>query len=155
MRRISTVLAVVVASVIVVAGVAFAQEEETVVPEHADRPGAALTSSGDGTVSLDVDRGGLRLYVVGDVSIEGPADLDVVIESWEDTQNAFTRGGTSIELADFSGSVFVRGTGFNVDVDGHLTLHGHGTGTASLKGQGLWKTRSDKGVWPTELGFDG
>lgn len=153
MRRTTTVLAAVTAAVLVVAGVALAQEEPDLAPEHADRPGPTLTATGDGSVSLDVERGGIRLYVVGDVSIEGPAELNVVIESFEKPQPAQREGGTTIELEDFSGSIFIFGSAYTVDVDGHVALHGHGVGTASLDGEGLWKTRSDKGTWPAGFGF--
>ena len=154
MRRILTVLAVAAVAGFVVAGVAVAQEE--LAPEHPHRPGKALTASGDGTATLDVERGGVRLYVVGDVTIEGSADLDIQIESYESAGLAAPESGsTTIVLTDFSGSVSIRGAEYSVTVEGHMTLHGHGTGDVSLQGSGLWKTRTDQGVWPSELGLKG
>jgi len=154
MRRTFIVTALVAVASLIVAGVAVAQEGDDVAPEHADRPFPLLTASGDGVATLDVQRGGVRLYVVGDVTIDGPADLDVVIESWEGAQPAMADGQTSIELTGFSGSVFVKGTDFTAEIDGHMSLHGHGKGTVTLDGVGLWKTRADKGVWPATLGLD-
>jgi hypothetical protein len=40
-----------------------------------------------------------------------------------------------------------------VVVDGVTALHGAGAGTATLDGDGLWKTRRDKGQWPATVGI--
>ena len=150
MRRKLTIAVVAVLSLMLVAGAAWAQEER-----HSDRPGRSIWASGDGTVEASVEAGGMKLFVVGDVSISGPADLNIEIESFETTGLlAPEAGGTEVELTGFSGSVFVRGSDYTVEIDGHVTLHGHGRGEISLDGSGLWKTRTSQGVWPETLGFD-
>lgn len=154
MRRKLLILGAALMAVFLVASVAFAQED-SLAPEHGDRPGKTITASGDGTADLAVDRGGLRIWLVGDITIEGPAELDVEIDSFGSALALpESDGTTSISLTGFSGSVFVRGLDYTVSIDGHMTFHGHGSGEASLDGTGLWKTRTDKGVWPADLGFD-
>ncbi len=155
MRRKLKTLGAALLSVFLVASVAFAQEDAP-TPEHGDRPGKSIWAMGDGSADLSVDRGRVRVFVVGDITIEGPADLDVQIESFE-TSFALPEsdgGTTSISLAGFSGSVLVKGADYTVSVEGNMTFHGHGSGDVSLDGEGLWKTRSDQGVWPEDLGFN-
>ncbi len=151
MRRSITAIVAALAAIVLIAGVAVAQETDSSDKRHGDRPGKSIWATGDGTVEVDVERGGMRIYVVGDVSIEG--DVDVQIDSFGSADDEAPEARSSLELTNFAGSILVRGTDYSVTIEGHSTLHGHGEGTIGFDGTGLWQTRSNKGVWPDQVGF--
>ncbi|MFQ5522246.1 MAG: hypothetical protein ACE5F5_01535 [Acidimicrobiia bacterium] len=164
MRRTIALVALAATAVLLVAPAVLAETDSTVSetttetevlhPERS-REVPTLRAFGDGTAEFDVERGGIRLFIVGDVTIEGPSDLDVRIESWEGESRTAPEsdGGTEIVLNGFAGSVFVRGAGYTVEAEGDIAVYAAGYGTAKLEGTGLWKTKSSKGTWPAELGF--
>ena len=162
MRRTIALVALAATAVLLLAPAVMAEtdaaREETPVeaevrsPER-NREAPTMSAFGEGTAVFDVERGGIRLYIVGDVTIEGSSDLDVRIESWAGESLAAPDGGTTIELSGFSGTVFVRGADYTVEATGNIAVHAGGIGTAKLDGTGLWKTKTSKGTWPAELGF--
>jgi hypothetical protein len=162
MRRTITLVALAATALLLVAPAVMAEsnpagaeataEAEVRQPDR-NREVPTLRAFGDGTATFDVERGGIRLYIVGDVTIKGPSDLDVRIESWAGESLAAPDGGTTIKLTGFSGTVFIRGADYTVEARGNIAVHAAGHGTVELDGTGLWKTKSSKGTWPAELGF--
>jgi hypothetical protein len=150
MRR-SIVLAIVMAVVMAMSATALGQTDET-ADDATDRPVGRLWAFGSGTAGLDVERGIVRMWIVGDVTITGPARLDVRIDSWAtdgpEPANAESDGGAEVILTGFAGSVLVRGADYSVEGDGVIAIKGAGRGTAGLDGTGLWRTRRDRGEWP-------
>ena len=143
-KRLTTMLVLVI-SAVMVAGIAVAQDEGT-DPEHHRKYGA-LWAKGTGTAELDVDVAKLGMYVVGDVTIVGPADLDVLINDAPFDRLAES-DGTVIELTGFEGVIKIRGENFDVTVEGDVKLHGRGGGSATFRGTGWWKTLHKRGLWP-------
>lgn len=137
-------LALVAAS----ATVAAAQTDETAV--GASHRLGVLRAKGVGSVELDVDRGRVAMGVIGDVTIVGPADLVVRVNGAR-AAAATEDGQTIVVLDDFAGRVVIRGSGYDVSIDGRVRLRAVGRGQAELVGTGWWKTRHDHGRWPAEL----
>lgn len=147
MRRTTRLLAIAVLGLALfatTATAASAQEGDETDQRH--RPGA-LWAKGTGEVHLDVHAARLGIRVSGDVTIVGPADLDVRINSVEQARAA-DGGQTIIVLEDFTGRIAVQGQDFTVDIEGEVYLHGVGSGHASFVGEGWWKTRHRRGLWP-------
>ena len=162
MRRTITLVALAATALLLMAPVVMAESSPTRAEATAEaevrqpdrtREVPNLNAFGDGTARFDVERGGIRLYIVGDVTIEGPSDLDVSIESWSGESLAVPDGGTTIQLTGFSGTVFIRGADYTVEARGNIAVRAAGYGTVELDGTGLWKTKSSKGTWPAELSF--
>ncbi len=155
-KRLTTML-VLVLSAVMVAGVAVAQDDPA-EPEHHRKYGA-LWAKGTGAVELDVDVAKLGMYVIGDVTIVGRSDLDVLINDAPlDRLAAPDSDGTVIELTGFEGVIKIRGEDFDVTVEGEVKLHGRGGGSASFRGTGWWRTLHNRGLWPagdpeTDIGF--
>ncbi len=140
-------LALIAASATAVAAQTDSGESETAAATH--RPGL-LRAKGVGSVELDVDRGRVAMGVIGDVTIVGPSDLVVRVNGARAA--AATEGGqTVVVLDDFSGRIVVRGTDYEVSIDGRVRLRGVGHGQAQFVGTGWWKTRHDQGRWPAQL----
>lgn len=145
-KRLTTMLVLMI-SAVMVAGVAVAQDSGS-EPEH-HRTYGALWAEGTGTVQLDVDMAKLGMYVVGDVTIVGPPDLDVLINDVAfERESAPEFDGTLIELTGFEGVIKIRGKSFDVTVEGDVELHGRGGGSAGFRGTGWWKTLHKHGLWP-------
>ena len=105
----------------------------------------AIWACGTGSADLDVVHGAVRIRLSGDITIIGPADLDVRING---QRGVMTEGGdTVVVLNDFDGTVGVRGDDYTIDADGDIALRGRGTGSAVLTGDGRWKTLHNRGVW--------
>ncbi len=160
MRRAIALVALAATAVLMVAPAVMAETDSTgsevateAEVQRPERRVPTLRAFGEGKAEFDVERGGIRLFIVGDVTIKGPSDLDVRIESWEGESLAAPEGGTEIQLTDFSGSVFIRGADYTVEAEGTMVICAAGFGTVELTGTGLWKTKSSKGTWPAELGF--
>ena len=109
-----------------------------------------LWSEGTGTSTLEVGEARIQMYVDGDVTITGPAQLDVHIDGAEQPAEPEATD-TVIELTDFSGEIRVRGAGYTVVVEGEITMRGEGWGSAQFIGEGRWKTLHRHGLWPASL----
>ena len=139
-RKLIIVLALVVAVSALTTG-AMAQETESTA--------GRLWTFGSGTAVLEVDQGAVKVLAVGDVTISGPAGLDVVINSWFGGSGPEARSGdVDIVLTNFAGGISVKGADYTITIDGVTTLHGAGSGSATFDGEGLWKTRRSQGQWP-------
>lgn len=106
----------------------------------------ALWARGTGVADLDVDQARVQMRLIGNVTITGPADLDVRIDGIRQFAPE-SDGGTTIVLTDFDGRIAVQGQDFTIDAEGELALRGRGGGSASFYGEGHWKTRHDRGHW--------
>lgn len=145
-KRIAVLTAVIFA-VGAFSAVAFAQEDgEGSGKGQQDISGTgALWARGTGSADLDVVDGKVQIRLSGDITITGPAGLDVRING---EHGAMAEGGnTVVVLTDFDGTVGVKGSDFTIDADGDIALRGRGTGSATLTGQGHWKTLNDEGRW--------
>ncbi|NNF63800.1 MAG: hypothetical protein HKN07_06030 [Acidimicrobiia bacterium] len=131
----------VIASVMVVAGVASAS--------HTDY--GRLWAEGTGTSILEVGQAKVQMVVDGDVVITGPANLNVQIDSTDRALAPEASDGTYIELTDFTGEIIVTGSEYTVTVEGEIMMRGKGWGSASFVGTGRWKTLHRHGVWPASL----
>lgn len=149
MKTITRLLLLPLLGLALVAASATAAAAQTDDPAPAHRLGA-LWARGVGSVELDVDHGRVGIRVQGDVTIVGPADLVVRINGRR-TAAATEDGQTTIVLDDFAGRIVVRGSDYEVSIDGRVRLRGIGSGEAQLLGTGWWKTRHDRGRWPAEL----
>lgn len=148
LRKRLWVTVATMAALMLVAGSASAAELEDDKPEHPHRYGH-LIAKGTGTVDLDVAVALLGMRVSGDVTITGPADLSVRIDG-SDHAPAESDGGTSIVLEDFDGTIVVSGKDFDVHAEGDVYLRGRGAGEASFRGEGWWRTRTKRGLWPAD-----
>ncbi len=147
MKRVLTVLAMVAALGLVMGAAVAAEEEQTpteVTIERHDGYGA-LWASGSGHVELDVRRAWVGLRVEGDVAIEGGVHRLVI--NGAESAEADSDGGTKVHLEDFSGTIFVSGAHYTVDVTGDVSLHGVGSGQATFRGEGWWRTLHRRGLW--------
>ncbi len=157
MKSVTRLLLLPILGVALVAASATAVAAQTAEDQSADNQTesaphrvGALWARGVGSVELDVDRGRVAMRVIGDVTIVGPSDL-VVRVNGRRAAAATENGQATVVLDDFRGRVVVRGSDFEVSVDGRVRLRGYGTGEAQLLGTGWWRTRHDRGRWPAEL----
>ena len=127
--------------------VAFAQDEGTDDEGKVHRHGVgALWAKGTGSADLDVNHARVGIRLVGDITITGPADLDVRINGA--SRMAENDGGdTVIVLTDFDGTIGIHGHDFTVDADGEIGIRGRGSGSFTLVGEGWWKTLHRRGTW--------
>lgn len=109
-----------------------------------------LWSEGTGTSELEVGEARIQMYVDGDVTISGPADLEVLIDG-RDRLTAPQTEDTTIELTNFEGEIRVRGADYTVVVEGEIRMRGEGWGSAQFIGEGRWKTLHRQGLWPASL----
>ena len=145
-KRTITVITVI-GALLAVTGSAYAAEGGTT---DAKRKPGYLVAKGTGHVELDVERAVVKLRLNGDITIEGPAGLDVRIDGARYAAPEGDADGTFIQLTDFQGKVVVRGQDYTVTVDGKVFLKGKGSGNASFLGEGWWKTRHKRGLWPAD-----
>jgi len=146
MKSITRLLLLPVLGLVLVAATATAVAAQDDAATESHRLGA-LWAKGSGSVELDVGYARLGMVVNGDVTIIGPAELDVRINSARD---AVAEGGqTIIVLDDFTGRIAIHGSDFQVSIEGDVHLHGVGYGDASFVGTGWWKTRHHRGMWPS------
>lgn len=115
-KRTITVITVI-GALLAVTGSAYAAEEGTTEAKH--KPGY-LVAKGTGHVELDVERAVVKLRLSGDITIEGPAGLDVRIDGARYAAPEDATDGTFIQLTDFQGKVVVRGQDYTVTVDGKV-----------------------------------
>lgn len=151
--RKSIVLAVVIGALMSISATALAQTDAGDDPASTDRYGR-LWAYGSGTADLDVDRGVVKLWIVGDVTISGSSDLDVRIDSWAGESREATPqtdGGTEVVLTGFAGTVVVKGTDYSIAANGVMAIKGAGNGSVELAGTGLWRTLGDRGLWPKSI----
>lgn len=147
-KRILTVLALAV-SLLMVAGVAVAQEADTEANGTVLHGKGTLVAKGNGTAILDMG-GTLRMRVRGDVTITDLAgNATIVVNDGPDAplSDRAHDGGTTVVLENFSGSIAVRGSHFRVRAHGAMEFAARGKGTAFLAGHGWWKTRNNRGTW--------
>jgi len=149
MRAITRLLLLPVLGLALVAASATAAAAQTDDGAEAHRLGA-IWAKGVGSAELQVDQGRVAMAVNGDVTIVGPADLDVRINA-APAAAALEGGQTIIVLDDFTGRIVVRGSDYTISVEGEVALHGIGRGQAQFVGRGWWKTRHHRGMWPAEL----
>ena len=149
MKRIVTVLAVM-ALLLVPAGTALAAEDAATDAPERHRDYGALWAKGEGHVELDVERAKLGMKVSGDVTIIGPASLEVHIDGVR-SNDLESNADVVIALDDFTGRIGIVGTDFTVEVDGKVALKGKGSGSASFLGKGWWKTLHKRGLWPADV----
>lgn len=151
-RRLILILGVV-AAMVLGGAVAFAQTSPAESSETTLSGAGWLKASGSGNVTLEM-AGILRMAADGDVTIVDRAgDARVHIGapgSRSETAEQLT-GEPTYELTNFQGVVGVAGSDFTVEVDGFAAFHARGEGTATLTGEGVWKTRYRWGFW-TEAG---
>ena len=137
------VIAGMILAIGAISAVAFAQDGDTGKVDIEGR--GALWAHGTGSVDLDVRHGRVQMQLSGDITITGPAGLDVRING--DAQPRIEGGQTVIVLSDFDGTIGVRGTDFTIDAEGDVKLRGRGAGSATLVGEGRWRTLHDSGTW--------
>ena len=158
-KRLAVMLGVIVA-VALSGAVAFAQQS----PGGGDGTTLGgtgfLKASGSGTVSIEM-AGVLGMAVDGDVVIVDRAgDARVHIGApgtGADTTEQLAAQPT-YELTWFQGLIRVAGSDFLVEIDGFAALRARGEGTATLSGEGVWKTRYQWGFWSeagAELSLNG
>ncbi len=147
-KRILTVLALTT-SLLLVAGVAVAQEADTAANGTVLHGKGVLYAKGHGTAILNMG-GLLQMRVRGDVTITDLAGNAVIrIDDGPESGLAdrASDGGTTVVLENFSGSITVRGTRFRVKAVGTMAYRAKGKGTAFLHGHGWWRTRTHRGSW--------
>jgi hypothetical protein len=149
MRSITRLLLLPVLGLALIAASATAAAAQTEEDIEAHRVGA-IWAKGAGSAELQVEKGRVAMVVNGDVTIVGPADLDVRINAIP-AAAAGEGSQTIIVLDDFNGRIVVRGAEYSISVEGQVALHGNGSGQAQFVGQGWWKTRHHRGLWPAEL----
>lgn len=146
MKRWLTLLALIAGSTLT-AGIAVAQEAEsppdTVTIERHTSYGA-LWASGSGSATLDVRRAWVGMRVEGDVSIEGNVHR-LLIDGTESSEAV--GDGTKVHLTGFAGTIVVVGAHYTVDIQGDVSLHGIGSGKATFRGEGWWRTLHKRGLW--------
>ena len=147
-KRLTVLLGVVVA-VVLGGAVAFAQTSPGGA-EYTTLSGTGfLKASGSGTVSIEM-AGLLRMAVDGDVVIvdrAGDARVHIAAPGAGNENAEQLAAEPTYELTGFQGVVRVAGSDFTVETDGFTTLHARGEGTATLTGEGVWKTRHRWGFW--------
>jgi hypothetical protein len=145
-KRLSIILGIIVA-VVLGGAVALAQTSPT---QDSTLSGAGfLKASGSGRVSIEME-GRLRMAADGDVTIVDRAgDARVHIGSpgdpWDGTEQF--AGDATYELTGFQGVVGVSGSDLAIEIDGFAVFRALGEGTATLTGDGVWKTRHRWGFW--------
>ncbi len=146
-KRLALISTVILA-VGAVSMVAVAQDERTDDEGKVHRHGVgALWARGTGAADLDVDHARVGIRLVGDITITGPADLDVRIDGASRRAAESDGGGTVIVLIDFDGTIGIHGHDFTVDADGEIGIRGRGSGSFTLVGEGWWKTLHRRGTW--------
>ncbi len=158
-KRLMVMLAVVL-TVVVGSAVAWAQET--------DRPGKAervlagkgfLNASGSGSAQLEM-RGVLRMaadggVVIVDIAGDARVRIGSAARSGDEAEALASR--PTYELTDFQGGIRVVGSHFTVEVAGFTAFQARGGGKAELVGEGVWKTRNNRGFWSeagVTLGFE-
>ena len=148
-KRLSVILTVVVA-VVVGGAVAFAQTSSAGQADTKLSGAGGLKASGSGTVSIEM-AGLLRMAVDGDVVIvdrAGDARVHIGATGGGGADSAEQLAARpTYELTGFQGVIRVAGSDFTVEVDGFAALRAGGEGTATLTGEGVWKTRYRWGFW--------
>jgi hypothetical protein len=145
-KRLSIILGVI-AAVVLGGAVAFAQ---TSPGEGSTLRGAGfLKASGSGTISIEMS-GRLRMAADGNVTIvdrAGDARVHIGSPGTRTDGAEELTGESSYELTGFEGVVHVAGSDLTVEVEGFAAFAARGEGTASLIGDGVWKTRYRWGFW--------
>ncbi len=155
-KRLITVVSMTMA-LLMVAGLAYAQEATTDAAEPADSTEAngtvlhgrgKLWAKGTGTALMEV-HGKVRMRIKGDVVIEdiaGDATIRIADGPWR-TFAEEAGDSTTIVLENFNGAVYVRGSHFKLDAHGRMAFVAKGKGRVYLEGDGVWRTRRNRGVW--------
>lgn len=150
-RRLTIMLSIVVA-VVLGGAVAFAQTSPAGGEDTTLSGSGFLKASGSGTVSIEM-AGLLRMAAEGDVTIvdrAGDARVHIGAPGARSEAAEELTGDTTYELTGFQGVIRVAGSDFTVDVDGFAAFHARGEGTATLSGEGVWKTRYRWGFWSAD-----
>lgn len=143
-RRLSIIAGVVVA-VVLGGAVAFAQTAPTT--DSTLSGSGRLEASGSGSVSIAMG-GLLRMAADGDVTVvdrAGDAAVRIGSPGVRAAEEPTDKG--TYELTGFQGVVRVAGSDFTVEVDGFAAFSARGEGTATLVGDGVWKSRYRWGFW--------
>ncbi len=147
-RRIITILALAL-SLLMVAGLASAQESDAGIDGVVLHGKGKLVAAGHGTAVLDMG-GTLYLRIRGNVAITdlaGNARIAIDDGPESDVADRAVDGGTTVVLQNFSGTVKVRGRHFRVRAEGTMFFVAKGQGRAFLHGRGWWRTRTNRGTW--------
>jgi len=158
-KRLMVMLAVVL-TVVIGSAVAWAQETDR--PGEAERVLAGkgfLNASGSGSAQLEM-RGVLMMTADGDVvivDIAGDARVRIGSAARSGDETEALASGLTYELTNFQGGIRVVGSHFTVEVRGFTAFQARGRGKTELVGEGVWKTRNNRGFWSkagVTLGFE-
>jgi len=158
-KRLMVMLAVVL-TVVIGSAVAWAQETDR--PGEAERVLAGkgfLNASGSGSAQLEM-RGVLMMTADGDVvivDIAGDARVRIGSAARSGDETEALASGLTYELTNFQGGIRVVGSHFTVEVRGLTAFQARGRGKTELVGEGVWKTRNNRGFWSkagVTLGFE-
>lgn len=147
-KRLVTVMALVTA-LLMVSGLAVAQEADTQHDGVVLHGQGKLWARGKGTAVLNMG-GTLRMHIRGNVVITDIAgDATIVINGGEAAPPADLAedGGTTVVLENFTGNLFVKGSHFRVRARGRMVFVARGKGIAFLHGRGVWRTLHNRGRW--------
>lgn len=149
-KRLSIILAVVMAAMTITVAVP-AQEVEETTPEALLQGAGHLFAVGHGAAVLD-GAGFVRMVLNGDaVIVDHAGDARIKINERPELPLAqadgVEDGGTRIVLRNFEGTIRVAGSDWTVEADGTMVFFARGRGTAFLKGTGIYHNRAGWGFW--------